>query len=100
MSTKSTTNQITINTKSSILINEVLNFLNQAQSIDEILSGLCTLITKYWIDERTVAVKIVFREQTFTSPDFALSGIIFQQNFESLNQEKGHIQLFSKKIKP
>jgi DNA-binding NarL/FixJ family response regulator len=89
----------TTNTKVNDLISITLSFLNQSNSIDDLLAGLCTIIQENWIDERAIAVKIVFREQTYTSPDFALSGLIFQQNFDSINQEKGNIQIFSKKPK-
>jgi CheY-like chemotaxis protein len=99
MISKSTSNQLAVIDKANSLIGSVLNFLNQVHSIDEILSTLCTIIPKYWIDDRAVAVKIVFRGHTYTSPEFSLSELIFQHNFETLNQEKGHIQLFSEKIK-
>jgi len=81
-------------------INQTNQILNEGKSIDETLQQICMLLPKAWqYPEHTVS-RIIFEDKKYVSPNFKQTDWQQIQEFSTLNNAKGKIEVcYTKQFK-
>jgi hypothetical protein len=74
-------------------INETTAILKKDKPIPDTLYEICQILPKAWQYPESTAVRIIFEDITVTSPDFTETEWMQQQEFETIDNQHGTIQV-------
>jgi len=75
-------------------INQTTRILKQSESLEDSLDILCAVLPEAWQYPEATAIRIVFEDKIFTSPNFTESKWVQKQAFEAPGKKKGTIEIF------
>ena len=75
-------------------INQTTKILKEGKSIEETLQQICMLLPKAWQYPEYTVARVVFNKNEFKTPDFVETPWMQKQNFETIDQLKGSIEVF------
>ncbi|HRS53176.1 MAG TPA: PEP/pyruvate-binding domain-containing protein [Bacteroidales bacterium] len=81
-------------------INQTTQILKEGKSIEETLLKICTILPKAWLYPGDACARIIFDNNEFKTPNFKETPWYLSQNFETIDERKGKIQVYYLKELP
>lgn len=81
-------------------INQTTNIIHEGKSIEETLQKIVLILPKAWQYPEDTVARIIYDEQEFRSPRFQETEWIQEQNFETIDNKNGAIQIYYTKEYP
>ncbi len=75
-------------------INKTSKIIEEGKPVDETLQEICTLLPKSWQYPKFTAARIQFEEKTYNSREFRESRWVQSENFVTIDNKKGTIDIF------
>lgn len=75
-------------------INQTSKIIEEGKSVDETLAEICTILPRSWQYPRYTACRIRFEGRTYTTPNFLQSEWVQLENFVTIDNKKGTIEIF------
>ncbi|HAQ19363.1 MAG TPA: hypothetical protein DCR40_09060 [Prolixibacteraceae bacterium] len=75
-------------------INQTTLIIDEGKSVDETLSEICAILPKSWQYPKFTASRIKFEGKTYTSHNFLETDWVQQENFVTIDNKKGTIEIF------
>ncbi len=75
-------------------INQTTKILKEGKPIEETLQQICMLLPKAWQYPEYTVARIIFDKKEFKTPDFVETPWLQKQNFETIDNLKGSIEVY------
>ena len=76
------------------MINQTSQIISEAKPIDETLQNICSILPKSWQFPRYTAVRITYEGKTYKSREFSDTEWVQRENFITIDNKKGNIEVF------
>jgi len=81
-------------------INQTTQIIDEGKSVDETLMEICAILPKSWQYPRYTVSRIKFEGKSYTSLNFAETDWVQTENFVTIDNKKGTIEIFYQKQFP
>ncbi|MBN1187392.1 MAG: hypothetical protein JXB49_34265 [Bacteroidales bacterium] len=81
-------------------INLTSRLIEENKPVDETLQEICNILPKSWQYPRYTVVRIIFEGKTYTSKKFKETEWVQKENFLTIDNKKGTIEVFYLKLFP
>ncbi len=75
-------------------INQTTRILKEKRPTEETLTMICNVLTAAWQYPEFTRARIIYGENSFTSDDFVSSPWVQKQEFDTIDDSKGSIEIF------
>ncbi len=75
-------------------VNEASEIIRQNKPLDEVIDQIVFLIKKYTAIPDGISVRITYQNKKFLSPDFRVSSLFINEEFKTIDGEKGNITIY------